>query len=156
MTIEDRAIDPARPIAAEHVRQYLESNGASVDHPAAGHLILLYTTGRASGQIRRTPLRFFEVGDDLVVAGSYGGAPEHPEWYFNLVADPTAVMIQDGPDLITGYSFGTFTFSGSAPSIFSELTVTDENAAAVAAWRGPRPAAVRERGEGEAAKRRQA
>jgi deazaflavin-dependent oxidoreductase (nitroreductase family) len=87
MTIEDRAIDPARPWAAEHVRQYLESNGASVDHPAAGHLILLYTTGRTSGKIRRTPLRYFEVGDDLIVAASYGGAPEHPDWYLNLLAD---------------------------------------------------------------------
>lgn len=95
MTIEDRAIDPARPFAAEHVRQYLESNGASVDHPAAGHLILLYTTGRASGQIRRTPLRYFEVGDDLVVAASYGGAPEHPDWYLNLLANPRVWVRRD-------------------------------------------------------------
>jgi deazaflavin-dependent oxidoreductase (nitroreductase family) len=95
MTIEDRAIDPARPFAAEHVRQYLESNGASVDHPAAGHLILLYTTGRTSDQIRRTPLRYFEVGDDLVVAASYGGAPEHPDWYLNLLADPKVWVRRD-------------------------------------------------------------
>lgn len=95
MTIEDRAIDPARPVSAEHVRQYLESNGASVDHPAAGHLILLYTTGRASGQIRRTPLRYFEVGDDLVVAASYGGSPEHPDWYLNLLADPKVWVRHD-------------------------------------------------------------
>lgn len=95
MTIEDRAIDPARPIAAEHVRQYLESNGASVDHPAAGHLILLYTTGRTSGQIRRTPLRYFEVGDDLAVAASYGGAPHHPDWYLNVLADPKVWVRRD-------------------------------------------------------------
>lgn len=95
MTIEDRAVDPARPFAAEHVRQYLESNGASVDHPAAGHLILLYTTGRTSGKIRRTPLRYFEVGDDLMVAASYGGAPEHPDWYMNLLADPLVWVRRD-------------------------------------------------------------
>ena len=98
MTIEDRALDPSRPFAAEHVRQYLESNGASVDHPAAGHLILLYTTGRVSGEIRRTPLRFFEVGDDLMVAGSYGGSPDHPDWYLNLLADPT-VWVRHDADL---------------------------------------------------------
>jgi len=95
MTIEDRALDPSRPFAAEHVRQYLESNGASVDHPAAGHLILLYTTGRVSGEIRRTPLRFFEVGDDLMVAGSYGGSPDHPDWYLNLLADPKVWVRRD-------------------------------------------------------------
>lgn len=95
MTIEDRAVDPARPFAAEHVRQYLESNGASVDHPAAGHLILLYTTGRTTGKIRRTPLRYFELGDDLMVAASYGGAPEHPDWYLNLLADPRVWVRRD-------------------------------------------------------------
>lgn len=95
MTIEDRAVDPSRPFAAEHVRQYLESNGASVDHPAAGHLILLYTTGRISGEIRRTPLRFFEVGDDLMVAGSFGGSPDHPDWYLNLLAEPNVWVRRD-------------------------------------------------------------
>ena len=95
MTIEDRAVDPSRPHAAKHVHQYLESDGAAVDHPAAGHLILLYTTGRESGQIRRTPLRFFEVDGDLVVAASYGGAPRHPDWYLNLVEDPTVWVRRD-------------------------------------------------------------
>jgi deazaflavin-dependent oxidoreductase (nitroreductase family) len=95
MTIEDRALDPSRPHAAKHVRQYLESDGAAVDHPAAGHLILLYTTGRASGEIRRTPLRFFEVDGDLVVAASYGGSPQHPDWYLNLVEDPKVWVRRD-------------------------------------------------------------
>lgn len=88
MTIEEQATDPSRPFAARHVHQYLESDGAEVDHPAAGYLILLYTTGRVSSRVRRTPLRYFEVDDDLVVAGSYGGSPDHPDWYLNLVADP--------------------------------------------------------------------
>ena len=88
MTIEDRAVDGAGSNAAVHARQYLESGGAHVDHPAVGHLILLYTTGRLSGQIRRTPLRFFEAGDDLVVAASYRGSPNHPDWYLNLLEDP--------------------------------------------------------------------
>lgn len=95
MTIEDRAIDPARPHAAKHARQYLESDGASVDHPAAGSLILLYTTGRATGEIRRTPVRFFEVGGDLVVAASYGGSPRHPDWYLNLTDDPRVWVRRD-------------------------------------------------------------
>jgi deazaflavin-dependent oxidoreductase (nitroreductase family) len=95
MTIEDRAVDPARPHAAKHVRQYLESDGAAVDHPAAGSLILLYTTGRSSGEIRRTPLRFFDIDGDLVVAASYGGAPRHPDWYLNLLGDPSVWVRRD-------------------------------------------------------------
>ncbi|HEU5113034.1 MAG TPA: nitroreductase/quinone reductase family protein [Acidimicrobiia bacterium] len=95
MTIEERAVDPSRPHAAEHVRQYLASDGASVDHPAAGHLILLYTTGRVSGSIRRTPLRFFEIEGEAVVAASFGGSPRHPDWYLNLLDDPRVWVRRD-------------------------------------------------------------
>lgn len=96
--IESRARDGSQALAATHARQYLESDGAAVDHPAVGRMILLYTTGRVSGEIRRTPLRFFEVGDDLVVAASFRGSPSHPDWYLNLLADPK-VWVRLGPDL---------------------------------------------------------
>jgi len=86
--IEERALDGVNPSSATHARQYLESNGAAVDHPAVGSLILLYTTGRVSGEIRRTPLRFFDVDGDLLVAASHRGSDQHPDWYLNLVNDP--------------------------------------------------------------------
>jgi deazaflavin-dependent oxidoreductase (nitroreductase family) len=98
VTIEERAIDPSRPHAAKNVREYLASDGAEVDHPAAGHLILLYTTGRNTGEVRRTPLRYFDVDGDLMVAASYGGAPTHPDWYLNLVED-SAVWVRRDADL---------------------------------------------------------
>ena len=88
MTIEDRALDGVTGNAAEHARQYLASEGAAVDHPAVGSLLLLYTTGRGSGQIRRTPLRFFEVDDDLVIVASARGSATHPDWYLNLLDEP--------------------------------------------------------------------
>jgi deazaflavin-dependent oxidoreductase (nitroreductase family) len=96
--IEDRAIDSASPTSAAHARQYLDSDGALVDHPAVGSLILLYTTGRVSGETRRTPLRFFEVDDDLVVAASHRGADTHPDWYLNLIEEP-AVWVRRDADL---------------------------------------------------------
>jgi deazaflavin-dependent oxidoreductase (nitroreductase family) len=42
-------------------------------------------------------MRVEHAGRYAVVA-SLGGAPKHPVWYHNLTADPTAVMIQDGPE----------------------------------------------------------
>lgn len=95
MTVEDRAIDSVQPSAVAHARQYLESDGAFVDHPAVGSLILLYTTGRVSGEIRRTPLRLFEVDNDLVVAASNRGSPSHPDWYLNLLEDPKVWVRRD-------------------------------------------------------------
>ncbi len=88
MDIEARAVDPTAPWAIEHIRQYLATDGGRVDHPHADVLILLYTTGRTSGKIRRVPVVHVPDGDDLLVVASKGGAPVHPEWYHNLVADP--------------------------------------------------------------------
>ena len=42
-------------------------------------------------------MRVEHDGEYLLVA-SQGGAPKHPVWYHNLVADPEAVTIQDGPE----------------------------------------------------------
>jgi deazaflavin-dependent oxidoreductase (nitroreductase family) len=91
MTIEDieqRAIDNPQPWARAHVEQYLDTDGAEVDHPLSDNLILLYTRGRRSGEIRRVPVVHHPDGDDLIVIASKGGAPQHPDWFFNLRSDP--------------------------------------------------------------------
>jgi deazaflavin-dependent oxidoreductase (nitroreductase family) len=51
-------------------------------------VLMLTTTGRVSGRRRTVPLTYFEDGDALLVVGSKGGAPRHPDWYLNLEADP--------------------------------------------------------------------
>ncbi len=58
--------------------------------PSGAPVCLLTTQGRKSGQRRTVPLLYLADGDDLVVVASQGGAPQHPGWYFNLVANPTA------------------------------------------------------------------
>jgi len=58
--------------------------------PSGAPVCLLTTRGRKSGQFRTVPLLFLAEGDDLIVVASQGGAPQHPGWYFNLVADPQA------------------------------------------------------------------
>lgn len=54
----------------------------------AERIILLYTKGRKTGEIRRVPIVHLPDGEDLIVIASKGGAPRHPEWYLNLEADP--------------------------------------------------------------------
>ena len=63
--------------------------------------LLLTTRGNKSGSARRTALIYGRDGDDYVVMASYAGAPKHPDWYLNLVADPE-VVIQMGEDIMTG------------------------------------------------------
>jgi proline iminopeptidase len=55
--------------------------------------LLLTTAGRRSGQPITMPLIYGEVGGKYVVVASKGGAPTHPGWYLNLVAQP-AVEVQ--------------------------------------------------------------
>ena len=65
-------------VGEEHVRRYLETGGA-VGHEWNGvHTLVLTTTGRKSGQPRRSAMIYGQDGDSLVVIASLGGAPAHP------------------------------------------------------------------------------
>ena len=55
---------------------------------AASDLLLLTTKGAKSGQPRTNPLRYLRDGDRYVIFASRNGGPKHPDWYFNLVANP--------------------------------------------------------------------
>jgi deazaflavin-dependent oxidoreductase (nitroreductase family) len=83
----------------EHVRVYRETGGEQGFHWRGTTILLLTTTGRTSGRERTTPLIFRADGERWVVVASKGGAPDHPDWYKNLAADPD-VTIQVGPQQI--------------------------------------------------------
>jgi deazaflavin-dependent oxidoreductase (nitroreductase family) len=71
----------------EHVKRYVESDGAE-GHDWQGTTVLILTTkGRRSGQPRSTPLIYQRSGEDYLVVASKGGADEPPAWYLNLQAD---------------------------------------------------------------------
>jgi F420H(2)-dependent quinone reductase len=61
-------------------------------------VIILTTKGNKSGKIRKTPLMRVEHYGAYAIVASLGGAPTHPVWYYNLLANPDAVAIQDGPE----------------------------------------------------------
>ncbi|MFD5142673.1 SDR family NAD(P)-dependent oxidoreductase [Streptomyces sp. NPDC058401] len=67
--------------------------------------LMLQTTGRKTGQPRRSPLLYAteSTGDLLVVASNFG-QPHHPAWSTNLIADPRATVIRDGrTTTVTGH-----------------------------------------------------
>ncbi len=64
-----------------------------------GRPVVIFTTrGKKSGKLRKTPLMRVEHDGAYAMVASQGGAPQHPSWYFNLKADPDALMVQDGAD----------------------------------------------------------
>jgi deazaflavin-dependent oxidoreductase (nitroreductase family) len=61
-------------------------------------VIIVTTRGKNSGKLRKNPVMRVEHNGQYALIASKGGAPKHPEWYFNIMANPDEVMIQDGPD----------------------------------------------------------
>jgi len=59
-------------------------------------VIVVTNRGVKSGKLRKTPVMRVEHEGRYAVVASVGGAPKHPTWYHNLVADPR-VELQDGP-----------------------------------------------------------
>ncbi len=62
-------------------------------------MLLLHTTGARTGQERVSPLVYQAAGDRLVIFGSKGGAPTHPDWFHNLVAYP-GVVVEVGAETV--------------------------------------------------------
>ncbi len=61
-------------------------------------VVIVTTRGNKSGSIRKTPLMRVEHDGAYALVASQGGAPKNPVWYYNVIADPDSVTIQDGPD----------------------------------------------------------
>jgi F420H(2)-dependent quinone reductase len=58
--------------------------------------LLLTTIGSLSGRPHTVPLLYLRRGDEFIVIASYGGRPQDPDWYVNLMANPVAhVQVTD-------------------------------------------------------------
>jgi proline iminopeptidase len=89
----------------EHANRYLASGGKDghiykMTQPGRPEItvpsLLLTTTGRKSGERYIFPLFYGDTGNGgYIVVASKGGAPQHPGWYRNLVANPE-VEVQVG------------------------------------------------------------
>jgi deazaflavin-dependent oxidoreductase (nitroreductase family) len=88
----------------EHANRYLSSGGTDghmykMTQPGRPEItvpaLLLTTTGRKSGERFIFPLFYGKAGDSYIVVASKGGAPQHPGWYRNILANPE-VEVQAG------------------------------------------------------------
>jgi len=88
MESKEPIFDNPQGYAKSHIREYVETDGQQ------GHLwhgittLLLTTRGRKSGKLRRTALIYGRDGANYLIVASNGGAPDHPQWYLNLLEHP--------------------------------------------------------------------
>jgi deazaflavin-dependent oxidoreductase (nitroreductase family) len=82
----------------EQVAEYEASGGARANTLRdTGIPIVVVTMQGRSGVVRKIALMRVEHEREYAFVASYGGSPENPKWYDNIVAHPT-VLIQDGPE----------------------------------------------------------
>ena len=75
------------------VIEEFRANDGRCGGPFEGNpMILLTMTGAKSGRAITVPLSYCADGDDCIVMASAGGSPRHPQWYFNLKADPVVTV----------------------------------------------------------------
>ena len=66
--------------------------GGEIEGMHRDGLVLLTTVGARTGRRHTTPMMFHRDGDRLLVIASNAGAPRHPDWYRNLVANPRVTV----------------------------------------------------------------
>jgi deazaflavin-dependent oxidoreductase (nitroreductase family) len=93
---EPSALDWVR----EQVEAYERSGGteAATLRDSGIPVIIVTMRGAKSGKVRKIALMRVEHDGEYALVASKGGAPSNPEWYANLVANPTEVTVQDGPE----------------------------------------------------------
>lgn len=82
--------------ARNQVETYEHSDGSAANELRGKPVIILTSVGAKTGKLRKTPLMRVEHDGEYAVVASLGGAPRHPVWFHNLIANPH-VELQDGP-----------------------------------------------------------
>ncbi|PRX99064.1 nitroreductase family deazaflavin-dependent oxidoreductase [Allonocardiopsis opalescens] len=78
------------------VAEYRAAAGRLTETLPGFRLLLLTTSGARTGREHTVPLGYVRHGGDLVVIASNRGAPDHPDWFRNLVEHPEVAVELDG------------------------------------------------------------
>jgi deazaflavin-dependent oxidoreductase (nitroreductase family) len=72
------------------IEEFRANGGQVKGHQFPGSpLLLLHTIGAKSGKSHLNPAAYIMDGNRYVIIASMGGAPKHPDWYYNILAHPT-------------------------------------------------------------------
>lgn len=85
---------------AQVIAEFRE-NGGKVGGPFEGSpMVLIHHRGAKTGTERVTPLMCQVEGDRIFIFASKAGAPDNPDWYHNLKANPeTTIEYLDDPSV---------------------------------------------------------
>ena len=81
----------------DQVATYERTDGAEGNQIQGRPIVVITSRGAKSGKLRKNPVMRVEHDGVYAAVASKGGAPEHPDWFHNFVANPE-VDLQDGAD----------------------------------------------------------
>lgn len=100
MAIEGDYVPSALDWVREQVELYERTGGREGNtlRDTGIPVIIVTMKGKVSGKVRKIALMRVEHDGEYALVASRGGAPTHPQWYGNLLANPDEVTVQDGPE----------------------------------------------------------
>src|SRR5436305_8823889 len=100
MVLQGEYVPSARQWVRDQVEAYEQSAGeqANTLRDTGLPIIVVTMRGNKTGHIRKLALMRVEHAGEYALVASKGGAPTHPVWYYNLLARPDEVTIQDGAE----------------------------------------------------------
>jgi deazaflavin-dependent oxidoreductase (nitroreductase family) len=84
---------------AHTIAEFRKNHGKVGDMFEGAPLLLLHTSGKRSGTSRVNPMMYLKDGERYLVFASKAGADTHPDWYYNLKANPD-VKVEVGDEKI--------------------------------------------------------
>jgi F420H(2)-dependent quinone reductase len=98
MTIDGQYVPSTQEWVRDQVEAYERSGGreANTLRETGIPIVVVTMRGNKSGFVRKIALMRVEHNGSYALVASKGGRPTHPVWYYNLLADPDNVTIQDG------------------------------------------------------------
>ncbi len=99
MALEGEYVPSASGWVREQIEQYEASGGTEANtlRETGIPIIVVTMRGNKSGNVRKIALMRVEHEGEYALVASMGGAPKNPVWYYNLLAAPDEVYVQDGP-----------------------------------------------------------
>ena len=88
-----------RPFSRFNASRYQKSGGKKMGQFAGHDICVASMKGAKTGKLRHVPLMYVPYKDGVILVASLGGAPQHPTWYYNLVANPD-IEVQVGEKIM--------------------------------------------------------
>jgi deazaflavin-dependent oxidoreductase (nitroreductase family) len=82
----------AKHLSAFHTQLFKATRGRIGKRLVDNDMLLLTTVGSTTGDVHTVPLLYLRDNDDVIIIASWGGRPNHPQWYGNLLANPSVTI----------------------------------------------------------------